>query len=99
MIVIVANESPDAVRGKLKLWCVEPKPNVFVSGINDALAQKVADLVLESCVNDAGLLIFLSSNIPPFYKIIARGIPERYLTNISGFQLMYDILSQADRNL
>ena len=99
MIVIVANDIPDAVRGKLKLWCVEPKPNVFVSGINDALAQKVADLVLEACVNDAGLLIFLSSNIPPFYKIIARGVPEKYLTSISGFQLMYDILQPTDENV
>ena len=90
MIVIVANSIPDAVRGKLKLWCIEPKPNVFVSGINDALAQKVTDLVMRHCPSDSGLLIFMQTNMPPYYKIIAKGTPEKNLTSISGFQLICD---------
>ena len=30
MTVIVANDTPDAIRGLLKRWFVEPRPNVFV---------------------------------------------------------------------
>lgn len=28
MLVVIANDLPDAVRGRLKLWFVEPRPNV-----------------------------------------------------------------------
>ena len=40
MVVVVADQIPDAVRGKMKLWFIELKPNVFVSGINDHVAKK-----------------------------------------------------------
>lgn len=29
MVVVVADQIPDAVRGKMKLWFIELKPNVF----------------------------------------------------------------------
>lgn len=34
MTVIVANDTPPAIRGILKRWFVEPKPNVFVGEIS-----------------------------------------------------------------
>lgn len=41
MIVVVANDLPDAIRGKMKLWFIEIKPYVFVSGANDQVADNV----------------------------------------------------------
>ena len=43
MLVVVANDLPPAVRGRMKLWFVEPRANVFVSGINDSVATTVVD--------------------------------------------------------
>ncbi len=34
MTVIVANDTPDAIRGMLKRWFIAPRPNVFVGTIN-----------------------------------------------------------------
>ena len=34
MTVIVANDTPDAIRGMLKRWFIEPRPNVFVGTLN-----------------------------------------------------------------
>ena len=34
MTVLVANDTPAAIRGMLKRWFVEPKPNVFVGTVN-----------------------------------------------------------------
>lgn len=48
MLVVIAENLPDAVRGKMKLWFIEPKPNVFVSSVADALARKVVLQLLES---------------------------------------------------
>ena len=88
MIVIVANDLPDAVRGKLKLWFVEPRANVFVSGIKDALADRVVELVLKHCREESGILIFKEIAAPPFYEIIVKGHPGKNISVISGFQLI-----------
>jgi len=90
MIVIVANALPDAVRGKLKLWFVEPKPNVFVSGIKDSLADRVVDLVMKYTPETSGLLVFKSIPQPPFYRIYAHGSPAKSLAVITGFQLILE---------
>lgn len=93
MIVLVANSLPDAVRGKLKLWCIEPRPNVFVSGIKDKLAKDVADMLLEHCPPSSGLLIFIETSQPPFFQILAKGSPAKNISNISGLQLIYQLKS------
>lgn len=88
MIVIVANHIPDAVRGKLKLWFVEPKPNVFVSGIKDSVALKAVDLVMRYCPESSGLLIFKSIPHPPGFTIYAKGTPTKSIVQITGLQLI-----------
>lgn len=95
MIVIIANYLPDAVRGKLKLWCVEPQPNVFVSGIKDRLAKRVADMLLEHCPVESGLLIFLEIPKPPFFQILAKGNPKKNISSLSGFQLICEVNSAS----
>ena len=34
MTVIIANDTPPAIRGLLKRWFIEPRPNVFVGSVN-----------------------------------------------------------------
>ncbi len=96
MIVLVANNLPDAVRGKIKLWFVEPRPNVFVSGIKDSLADKVVDLMLEHCPESSGVLIFKSTSVPPFYRIYVKGVSSKRISSISGFQLIMEKLLSSD---
>ena len=47
MLVVIAENLPDAVRGKMKLWFIEPKPNVFVSSVADALVHNPEIFVRE----------------------------------------------------
>ena len=42
----------------MKLWFIEPKPNVFISGIKDSVADTVIDLLLKYCPFEADLIIF-----------------------------------------
>jgi CRISPR-associated protein Cas2 len=53
MTVLVANDTPPAIRGMLKRWFVEPKPNVFVGTVNRRTRDKVLDYVKH---NAQGLL-------------------------------------------
>lgn len=59
MMVVIASELPPAVRGRMKLWFIEPRPNVFVSGIKDALAERIIRYLLRHCPTSSGLMIFL----------------------------------------
>jgi CRISPR-associated protein Cas2 len=59
VLVVIANYLPPAVRGRMKLWFVEPRPNVFVSGIKDSVAEKVVSYLHEFCPPESGLLVFL----------------------------------------
>jgi CRISPR-associated protein Cas2 len=90
MLVVIANDLPPAVRGRLKLWFVEPRPNVFVSGIKDSVAMTVVDFLHQHCPSDSGLVIFRSLPGPPGYEIRAIGAPKKPITLISGLQLIIE---------
>ena len=90
MIVVLADHIPPAVRGRMKLWFVEPKPNVFVSGIKDHTATKVIDYLYEHCPASSNLLIFQKDNEAPGYKIRGSGETVSKITSITGLQLMID---------
>ena len=78
MIVLAANSLPPAVRGKLKLWFEEPRPNVFVSGITDALADNVVDMLMERCPPASGLLIFKISVRPLTFAFTRKACRQSF---------------------
>ncbi len=94
MLVVIANDLPPAVRGRMKLWFVEPRANVFVSGIKDSVAQHVIDYLVASCPAESGLLVFQRLPKTPGYKIHGIGDTKRKLVEISGLQL---VLEKDDR--
>ncbi len=90
MLVVIANDLPPAVRGRMKLWFVEPRPNVFVSGVKDSVAQKVVDYLYQYCPPESGLLVFKRTNKAPGYEILGMGDTRRDLTEISGLKLVVE---------
>jgi CRISPR-associated protein Cas2 len=90
MLVVIANDLPPAVRGRMKLWFIEPRPNVFVSGIKDSVADKVVEYLYNHCPLESGLMIFQRISGPPGYKIRGIGDTNRDLTEISGLQLVIE---------
>ncbi|MEX9254766.1 type I-E CRISPR-associated endoribonuclease Cas2e [Pseudenterobacter timonensis] len=95
MIVVVANGLPPAVRGRMKLWFVEPRANVFVSGVKDSVANQVVDYLLTHCPNEAGGIIFKSLSFPPGYEVRTIGIPDKKLCEISGLQLVIEKILES----
>ena len=96
MLVVIANDLPPAVRGRMKLWFIEPRPNVFVSGVKDAVAVKVVNYLYDHCPRESGLMVFRRVPETPGYKIHGMGDTKRDLTEISGLQLVIEkqILSE-----
>ena len=90
MVVVIANDLSPAVRGRMKLWFVEPRPNIFVSGIKDSVADDVIEYLNKSCPVSSGLLIFQKTNNAPGFKIYGTGDTNKKLSEISGYQLIIE---------
>lgn len=93
MLVVVANDLPPAVRGRMKLWFIEPRPNVFVSGVKDSVATTVIEYLYKHCPPESGLVMFRSLPQPPGYEIRTIGPPRKPMISISGLQLVIETLA------
>ncbi len=90
MLVVLANDIPPAVRGRMKLWFVEPRPNVFISGIKDSVADDVVEYLYKHCPVRSGLMVFKRIKQVPGYKIRGVGDTKRSLVEINGLQLVQE---------
>jgi CRISPR-associated protein Cas2 len=90
VLVVVANKLPPAIRGRMKLWFIEPRPNVFISGINDSVAMRVIEYLYEHCPADSGVIMFRSIPRSPKYEIRVIGSTDKTITEISGMQLVIE---------
>jgi CRISPR-associated protein Cas2 len=87
MTVIVAHDTPDAVRGMLKRWFIEPRPNVFVGTLNRRTHEKTIDYI-RRCAGDVALLIISSYPNCQGYKIETVGPARRRGVEVSGLWLI-----------
>jgi len=87
MTVLVAHDTSPAIRGMLKRWFVEPKPNVFVGTVNRRTRDKVLDYVKRNA-ESMSLLILTSEPNCQSFKIERWGEPDRRDTEISGLWLV-----------
>lgn len=90
MIVVIANDLPPAVRGRMKLWFIEPRPNIFVSGIRDAVAEKVVAYLHKHCPPSSGLLIVRSTPQAPGMVLTTLGQPKKPIISLSGLSLILE---------
>lgn len=91
MTVIVANDTPDAIRGMLKRWFIEPRPNVFVGTLNSRTHRKVMDYIKRNSPSEFGMLIVSSRSDCQGYEIERVGpcgCQGRNLEVISGISLV-----------
>ena len=76
----------------MKLWFIEPRPNVFVSGVKDSVAKIVVEYLHRHCPPESGVLMFRSTPCPPGFEIISVGPPRKSIAVISGLQLIVETL-------
>jgi CRISPR-associated protein Cas2 len=87
MTVLIAHDIPPAIRGMLKRWFIEPKPNVFVGTVNRRTRDKVLDYVKRNATDISLLIITTAPNTQGFF-IERWGQPDRRDTLMSGLQLI-----------
>ena len=88
MTVIVANNVPPAVRGMLKRWFIEPKPNVFVGTINQRTREKTLEYIFRNSPRDLGLLVIASDNSVQGFSIEVHGETKNTVAIEAGLFLI-----------
>ena len=95
MTVLVASDTPPAIRGMLKRWFVEPKPNVFVGTVNRRTRDKVLEYVKRNA-EGMNLLIITSEPNCQGFKIERWGQPDRRDLIMSGLWLVAEDWADAN---
>lgn len=85
MTVIVANDTPPAIRGLLKRWFIEPKPNVFVGTVNHRTREKTVEYLRRNAP-DLGLLVIASDNTSQGFAVQCFGETDRQVALHTGHQ-------------
>jgi CRISPR-associated protein Cas2 len=91
MTVLIGNDVPPAIRGHLKRWFIEAKPNVFVGTLNLRTHRKVMDFILRNAPKDFGVLVISSAPNCQGYvveRIGPEGKTGRKEIEISGIRLI-----------
>ena len=97
MTVLVAHDIPPAIRGILKRWFVEPKPNVFVGTVSRRTREKVLSYIQRNAVG-LSLLILTSEPTCQGFKIERWGEPDRRDTVMSGLSLIAESWDQTENS-
>ncbi len=87
MTVIIAQDTPDAIRGVLKRWFIEPKPNVFVGTMNAGTRKHILAYIRGQASGVRMLIIHSSPNCQG-YEIEHINEPDYNEINLSGLWLV-----------
>ena len=88
MTVLIVENTPDKVRGLLKRWFIEPKPNVFVGTINKRTREKILQYVLKYSPPDLAILAVFDDANSQGFSIRRFHDTSRIECNITGHYLI-----------
>ena len=88
MTVIIAEQTPPKVRGLLKRWFIEPKPNVFVGTVNRRTRDKVLEYILKHDGDQVGMLVISDDNSSQGFSVISCRETTRTWVKKSGHFLI-----------
>ncbi|MDQ3624791.1 MAG: type I-E CRISPR-associated endoribonuclease Cas2e [Verrucomicrobiota bacterium] len=95
MTVIVAHDTPAAIRGMLKRWFIEPQPNVFVGTLTRRTRDKTLEYIKRNAA-DIALLIVSTENNCQGFKIEIYGEVRRRDAQLSGLWLVAEKWVEAE---
>jgi CRISPR-associated protein Cas2 len=89
MTIILTESIPNAVRGLLKRWFIEPRANVFVGSVNARTREKTLNYIRRNAPTLKMLVIYDDNNCQG-YTILAFGTPSRTLIRRCGLELILE---------
>jgi len=98
MTVIIANNTPPAIRGMLKRWFIEPRPNVFVGTVNRRTREKTLEYIRRNAPG-MGLLVVASDKSSQGFVIRQYGDTKRRSARRCGLYLVAEAWDEEKDNV
>lgn len=95
MTVIIANDTPPAIRGLLKRWFIEPRPNVFVGSVNPRTRVKTLEYIRRHAPG-LGMLVIGTERSSQGFSIECFGDTPRIPVQLSGLQVLAEAWSETE---
>ncbi len=96
MTVILTNETPPAIRGMLKRWFIEPRPNVFVGSVNTRTRSKTLEYIRRNAPG-LGMLVIGTERTSQGFSIECFGDTPRRQVRLSGLQLLAEAWADSEK--
>ncbi|HPA78932.1 MAG TPA: type I-E CRISPR-associated endoribonuclease Cas2e [Kiritimatiellia bacterium] len=87
MTVIICNNTPDCIRGHLKRWFIEPKPNVFVGTVNAKTREQTIAYIRRNA-KGLGMLIITPERSSQGFSVQTFGETDRRAVQYAGLYLI-----------
>ncbi len=95
MTVLIANDTPPYIRGMLKRWFIEPRPNVFVGSVNRRTREKTLEYILRNAPG-LGLLVIAADNSAQGFSVEHYGETDRRPVRCCGLHLIAEKWSETE---
>lgn len=87
MLVIVADNVPPRLRGRLGLWLVEVRAGVYVGDVSRRLREIILDN-LEKGIEDGNVVMAWTTNNESGFDFITLGLNRRIPVEMDGIKLV-----------
>jgi CRISPR-associated protein Cas2 len=98
MTVIVTNDTPPAIRGLLKRWFIEPRPNVFVGSVNARTRDKTLAYIRRNAPG-LGMLIIAAERSSQGFSVECFGDTPRRLVRLCGLQVLAEAWGDSEASV
>ncbi len=87
MLVIVLEDAPPRLRGRLAVWLVELRAGVYVGDLSRKVREMIWDQV-EDGVGDGNAVIAWSDNSESGFDFLTAGVNRRIPCELDGLKLV-----------
>ena len=87
MTVVVTENVPPALRGRLAIWMVEIRPGVYVAQLTQRLRRTIWE-TLRDGLGEGNAVMVWRTNTEAGYDIAELGVDQRRPVDLDGLKLM-----------
>ncbi|MBF0146143.1 MAG: type I-E CRISPR-associated endoribonuclease Cas2 [Magnetococcales bacterium] len=87
MLVIVVENVPPRLRGRLAIWLLEVRPGVYVGNLSKRVREMIWNQV-ETALEDGNAIMIWNTNTESGYDLLTLGKNRRIPVELDGIKLV-----------
>lgn len=96
MLVIVVENAPHRLRGRLALWLLEVRAGVYVGKVSRRVREMIWDTVVQG-IEDGNAVMAWSTNTESGFDFLTLGANRRIPLELDGVKLVSFLPENADK--